>query len=102
MVFSHSPEASAQSFEAMLFHVVYLGTTLTDQNCLHEEIKSRLSLGNAYYHSVQSRFSSRLLSRNAEVKIYRTIILQLFCVVVKLGHSHQGKSIGWGSLRAEF
>jgi hypothetical protein len=32
----------------------YLGTTLIDQNCIHEEIKSRLNLGNACYHSVQS------------------------------------------------
>jgi hypothetical protein len=32
----------------------YLGTTLTDQNCLQEEIKSRLNSGNACYHSVQS------------------------------------------------
>jgi hypothetical protein len=53
----------------------YLGTTLTDQNCIHEEIKSRLNSGNACYHSVQSRLSSRLLSRNVKVKIYKTIIL---------------------------
>jgi hypothetical protein len=32
----------------------YWGTTLTDQNCIHEEIKSRLNSGNACYHSVQS------------------------------------------------
>jgi hypothetical protein len=32
----------------------YLGTTLTDQNCMHEEIKSRLYSGNACYHLVQS------------------------------------------------
>jgi hypothetical protein len=32
----------------------YLGTTLTDQNCIHEEIKNRLNSGNACYHSVQS------------------------------------------------
>jgi hypothetical protein len=42
----------------------YLGATLTDQNCIHEEIKSRINPGNACYHSVQSLLSSRLLSRN--------------------------------------
>jgi hypothetical protein len=26
---------------------IFLGTTLTDQNCIHEEIKSRLNSGNA-------------------------------------------------------
>jgi hypothetical protein len=53
----------------------YLGTTLTDQNCIHEEIKSRLNSGNACYHSVQGLLSSRQLSRNVKVKIYKTIIL---------------------------
>jgi hypothetical protein len=53
----------------------YLGTTLTDQNHMHEEINSRLNSGNACYHSVQSLLSSRLLSRNLKVKIYKTIIL---------------------------
>jgi hypothetical protein len=53
----------------------YLGTTLTDKNCMHEEITSRLNSRNACYHSVQSILSSRLLSRNLKVKIYKTIIL---------------------------
>jgi len=39
----------------------YLGTTLTNQNSIAEEIKSRLSSGNACYHSVQNLLSSRLL-----------------------------------------
>jgi len=53
----------------------YLGTTLTNQNCIAEEIKSRLRSGNACYHSVQNLLSSRLLSKNLKIKIYRTIIL---------------------------
>ena len=53
----------------------YLGTTLTDQNSIHEEIKSRLKLGNACYYSVQNLLSSRLLSKNLKIKIYRTVIL---------------------------
>ena len=53
------------------------GTTLTDQNSIQEEIKSRLKLGNAYYYSVQNRLSSRLLSENLKIKIYRTIILPM-------------------------
>jgi hypothetical protein len=56
----------------------YLATTLTDQNCIHEQIKSRLNSGNACYHSVQSLLSSRLLSKNLKVKIYKTIILPVF------------------------
>jgi hypothetical protein len=53
----------------------YLVTTLTDQNSFHEENKSRLNSGDACYHSVQSLLSSRLLSRNVKVNIYKTIIL---------------------------
>jgi hypothetical protein len=52
----------------------YLGTTLTNQNSIHEEIKSRLKPGNACYNSVQNLLSSSLLSKNVKIKIYRTII----------------------------
>jgi len=53
----------------------YLGTTLTNQNSIQEEIKSRLKSGNACYHSVQNLLSSSLLSKNLKIKIYRTVIL---------------------------
>jgi sorting nexin-29 len=52
----------------------YLGTTLTNQNSIQEEIKSRLKLGNACYYSVQNLFSSSLLSKTLNIKIYRIII----------------------------
>ena len=55
----------------------YLGTNLTNQNSIAEEIKSRLRSGNACYHSVQKLLSSRLLSKNLKMKLYRTIILHV-------------------------
>jgi len=57
----------------------YLGTTLTDQNSIAEEIKSRLNSGNACYHSVQNILSSRLLSKNLKKTIYR---IEIFPVVL--------------------
>jgi len=53
----------------------YLGTTLTNQNSIQEEITSRLKSGNACYHLVQNLLSSSLLLKNLKVKIYRTTTL---------------------------
>jgi hypothetical protein len=53
----------------------YLGTVLTYQNSIYEEIKSRLKSGNACYHSVQNLLSFSLLSKNIKIRIYRTVIL---------------------------
>jgi hypothetical protein len=55
----------------------YSGTTLTNQNSIQEEIKSRLMSGNVCCHSVQNILSSNLLSKNIKIKTYRTIILPI-------------------------
>jgi len=55
----------------------YLGKILTYQNSSYEEIRSRLKSGNAYCHSVQNLLSSSLLSKDINIKIYRTIILSV-------------------------
>jgi hypothetical protein len=44
----------------------YLGTTITNQNLIHEEIKRRFDSGNA-----------RLLSKNVKITIYKTILLPM-------------------------
>jgi hypothetical protein len=53
----------------------YLGVTLTNKNDIHDEIKSRLNLGNACYYSVQNLLSSHLISKNLKIKLYKTVIL---------------------------
>jgi hypothetical protein len=53
----------------------YLATIISNQNFIQEEIERRLNSGNACYHSVQDLLSSRLLSKNVKVRIYKTIIL---------------------------
>ena len=53
----------------------YLGSLLTNQNSIQEEIKCRLKAENSCYYSVQTHLSSRLLSKNLKIKIYKTIIL---------------------------
>ena len=52
-----------------------MGTTLTNQNYLQEEIKSKLKEGNACCHSMHNLLSSSLLSENIWIKIHSTIIL---------------------------
>ena len=69
---SHSVRTDNSTFERVE-EFKYLGTTLTNQNSFPEEIKSRLRSGNACYHSVQKLLSSRLLSKNLKIKVYRTI-----------------------------
>jgi len=71
---SHSMKTDNSSFERVE-ELKYLETTLTNQNSIQEEIKSRLKLGNACYYSVQNLLSSSLLYKKLKIKIYRTIIL---------------------------
>jgi hypothetical protein len=53
----------------------YLGTAVTNQNLIQEEIRRRLNSDNACYHSVQNLLYSGLLLENVKIRIYKTIIL---------------------------
>jgi hypothetical protein len=73
----------------------YLGTTDTNKNFIQEEIKRGLNTGNACYYSVQNLLSSRLLSKNVKIRIYKTIILPPYRTtgkIIALKHVITGSS----------
>ena len=75
------------SFE-MVEEFKYLGMTITNQNSIQEEIKSRLKSGNACCHSVQHILSSSLLSKNIKIKKYKSIILPVVSYGCQSCQSH--------------
>jgi len=84
---SHSIKIDNSFFESVE-EFKYLGTTLKNENYIQEEITNRLKSRNACYYSAQNLLSSSLLSKNIKIKVYRTIILHVFCMGVKLGRLH--------------
>jgi hypothetical protein len=58
----------------------YLGTILTNQNSVHEEIQTILQSDNACYYLVQKLLSFSLLSKYLKTKIYsRVFFLVVLC-----------------------
>jgi expansin (peptidoglycan-binding protein) len=87
--------------------MLYLGTTITNQNLIHEEIKGRLNLGNACYHSVQNILTSRLLSKNISIRIQKAIIFPVVlygCETwsLKLWEEHRLREFEYRVLRRIF
>jgi hypothetical protein len=53
----------------------YLGMKVTNQNFIQEEVKRKLNLGNACYHSVQNLSFYCLMPKNLKIRIYKIVIL---------------------------
>jgi hypothetical protein len=78
-----------------------LGTTVTDKNDIHDEIKSRLNSGNAYNYSVQNLLSSLLMLKNPKIKIYKTVILPVVLYGCETCSLTLGEEQRLGILRTE-
>jgi hypothetical protein len=65
---SHSMKINNRSFERVE-EFKYLGT---NQFSVQEEIKSKLTSGNACYHSVQNLLSSSLPPKYLKIKVYNS------------------------------
>ena len=52
----------------------YLGSLLSNQNTIQEEIKCRLKAQNSVYYLVQTLMSSGLLCKYLKIKMYKIII----------------------------
>jgi hypothetical protein len=61
----------------------YLRTTITNQNLIQEEIKRRLNLGHACYHSVENLLSFRLVSKNVKSRRIASVLSCQTCMVNK-------------------
>jgi hypothetical protein len=71
------------------------GRTVTNQNCIQKEIKSRLNSGNACYHAVQNILSFRLLSRKVKTEVCKAVSLPVIlyeCETWSLKNKDKGVS----------
>ena len=52
----------------------YLGSTVNTDNTIEEEIKERTALGNKAFFAKKKIFQSKLISKNAKLKLYFSVI----------------------------
>jgi hypothetical protein len=69
----------------------YLGRTLTNQNCPHEEIKSRGNAVNSCYHLAWNLLSSNILSKNLKNKTQKYSFICCFVWVWNLVFHTKGR-----------
>jgi hypothetical protein len=81
----HNRKIANRYFETVA-QLKCLRKSVTNQNFIKEKIKRRLNIGNTYYHSVQNLLFSHLLSKNAKIRIYKTIMSHVVLYGCKKWH----------------
>ena len=54
---------------------IYLGTLISNDNSVQEDIQRRIWAGNTTYFAAVSLFRNRLLSRATKIRLYKTLTL---------------------------
>ena len=89
---NHSVRIDNSTFESVE-EFKYLGTTLTNQNSIAEEIKSRLRSGNACCHSVQNFSSSRLVTKNFKKYNFACCFLWVWNLVADIARGKEAEGV---------
>jgi len=55
-------------------YVKYLGTIVTKDNLIEEEIKERIAAGNRAFFANKKIFQSKLISKKYKIKLYKASI----------------------------
>ena len=86
---NHEKKTPNKSFESVV-KFMYFGMTTVRHNGILEDIKSRLTLGNACSHLVQNILLFSLLYKNINIKIHRPLILLVsLCVCKTWSHTER-------------
>jgi hypothetical protein len=78
---NHNIKTDGKSFENVA-KFGYSGITVTKQNCINKQIRSKIKSENGCYYSVHNILSFSLVSENVRIQIHKTTILS----VVLYGH----------------
>jgi endonuclease/exonuclease/phosphatase family metal-dependent hydrolase len=54
---------------------IYLGSLVTKDNNMEEEIKRRILLANKCYYGLQKHMKSKIVSKTTKIRLYKTLIL---------------------------
>lgn len=74
MTVSREPQQDASSRFENVEEFRYLGSIVTRDNCVSEDVRSRIKAANVAYFQTRTLFSSRVLSWTTKTTLYKTLV----------------------------